>query len=78
MQSTTPMTLSQPEPTYTLAPEVENLDPEQRRALDAVTGYLSGRVGGAIVVRVVTTEQHHVFELETSLGPVLVLERNRP
>jgi hypothetical protein len=72
------MTLSQPEPIYTLSPEIDELDPEQHRALDAVTGYLAGRVGGAIVVRVVTTEEHHVFELETSLGPVLILERNQP
>jgi hypothetical protein len=69
------MSFSQPEPSYSLAPEVQALDPDQRRALDAVTGYLSQRVDGAIVVRVVTTGDHHVFELETSLGPVLVLER---
>jgi hypothetical protein len=72
------MPLSQPEPIYTLSPEIEGLDPDQRRALDAVTGYLAGRVPGAIVVRVVTTEEHHVFELETSLGPILLLERHHP
>ena len=64
-----------PEPAYELSPDLGALSDDQRRALNAVGDYLDGRVGEATVVRVVTTDEHHVFELETALGPLLVLER---
>jgi hypothetical protein len=64
-----------PLPTYTLAPGVPELGPAQQDALEAALGGLLGRVHGVVVTAVGTTLSHHVIELMTSAGMLLVLER---
>ena len=64
-----------PLPTYTLAPDLEPLDGGQQRALEAALGGLTGRLHGVVVTACGTTLSHHVIELMTSAGTLLVLER---
>lgn len=69
------MLVPAPLPPYTLAPGVSPLDEGQRAALEACLAALTGRVGGVVVTAVGTTATHHVIELMTSAGAILVLER---
>jgi hypothetical protein len=64
-----------PLPSYTLSPDLEPLRGGQQRALEAALGGLMGRVHGVVVTAVGTTLSHHVIELMTSSGTLLVLER---
>jgi hypothetical protein len=64
-----------PLPSYTLSPDLEPLRNGQQRALEAALGGLMGRVHGVVVTAVGTTLSHHVIELMTSAGTLLVLER---
>jgi hypothetical protein len=64
-----------PLPTYTLAPGLPDLRTGQQHALEAALGGLTGRVHGVVVTAVGTTLSHHVIELMTSVGTLLVLER---
>jgi hypothetical protein len=64
-----------PLPTYTLAPGIPDLGPGQQHALEAALGGLMGRFHGVVVTAVGTTLSHHVIELVTSAGTLLVLER---
>jgi hypothetical protein len=64
-----------PLPTYTLAPGLPALGAGQQHALEAALGGLTGRVHGVVVTAVGTTLSHHVIELMTSAGTLLVLER---
>lgn len=70
-----PVLVPIPLPTYTLAPDLEALDGGQQRALEAALGGLSGRLHGVVVTAAGTTLSHHVIELMTSAGTLLVLER---
>lgn len=69
------MIVPPPTPTYTLAPDVGPLLPGQQAALDACLTALVGRVNGVLVVSAGTSESHHVIELLTPAGTLLVLER---
>jgi hypothetical protein len=67
-----------PLPAYTLAPGVGPLDGLQQAALEACLVALTGRLGGVVVTAAGTNRTHHVIELVTSAGTLLVLERVRP
>ena len=69
------MLVPPPLPAYTHAPDVEDLTPAQRRALECCLRSLSGRVPGVMVTSARRTTTHEVLELETALGRVIVLER---
>lgn len=69
------MLIPAPPPAYTLAPGVGPLDRGQQRALDACLAALTGRHGAVVVTGVGTTLSHHVIELVTATGSMLVLER---
>ena len=69
------MLIPPPLPTYTLAPGLPDLRTGQQHALEAALGGLTGRVHGVVVTAVGTTLSHHVIELMTSAGTLLVLER---
>jgi hypothetical protein len=64
-----------PPPTYTLAPGLGPLDRGQQAALDACLSALTGRLTGVVVTAAGTTLSHHVIELATPAGTLLVLER---
>jgi hypothetical protein len=64
-----------PPPAYTLAPGVGPLEPGQQVALEACLGALTGRLAGVVVTAAGTTLSHHVIELLTPAGALLVLER---
>lgn len=69
------MLIPPPLPTYTLAPGLPDLRTGQQHALEAALGGLTGRLHGVVVTAVGTTLSHHVIELMTSAGTLLVLER---
>ncbi len=69
------MLVPAPLPAYTLAPGVGPLDAGQQDALDGCLAALIGRVSGVVVTAAGTTLTHHVIELMTSAGALLVLER---
>jgi hypothetical protein len=64
-----------PHPSYTLAPGLPPLGPGQQAALQACLAALTGRVGGVLVTAAGTNATHHVIELMTASGTLLVLER---
>ncbi len=70
-----PVLIPPPLPTYTLAPGLPDLGAGQQSALEAALGGLIGRFQGVVVTAVGTTLSHHVIELMTSAGTLLVLER---
>jgi len=67
--------MPQVSPHYSLAPDIGYLQPEQLSLLETMAGYFARREENFTVVRALTTDDHHVFELKTSLGTVLMLER---
>ena len=69
------MLIPPPPPAYTLAPGMEPLRPGQQEALDACLSGLTGRHTGVLVTAAGTTLSHHVIELMTPAGALLVLER---
>ena len=69
------MLIPAPLPTYTLAPGLPELRTGQQHALEAALGGLTGRVHGVVVTAVGTTLSHHVIELMTAAGTLLVRER---
>jgi hypothetical protein len=71
-----PMPTSHSHAGYATSPDLGQLADDQRRTLDAFMDYLGTRVPDPVVVRAVRTDEHHVFELETGAGPMLVLERH--
>lgn len=72
------MLVPAPPPSYTLAPGMRPLRPGQQAALDACLSALTGRISGVVVTAAGTTLGHHVIELATSAGTMLVLERVGP
>ena len=69
------MLVPAPPPAYTLAPGVGPLDEGQQIALDACLAALTGRLSAVVVTAAGTTISHHVIELMTAAGSMLVLER---
>jgi hypothetical protein len=64
-----------PTPAYTLAPDLAPLEPGQQAVLDACLSALTGRLDGVLVTAAGTSGTHHVIELLTPAGTLLVLER---
>jgi hypothetical protein len=64
-----------PPPTYTLSPHLATLTPAQQAVLDACLDALTGRLSGVVVTAAGTTPTHHVLQLATHGGPLLVTER---
>jgi hypothetical protein len=64
-----------PLPAYTLAPGLRPLGPGQQRALETCLSALTGRLQGVVVTAAGTTLSHHVLELMTPAGTMMVLER---
>jgi hypothetical protein len=64
-----------PPPTYTLSPFLAPLEPGQQAVLDACLDALTGRLSGVVVTAAGTTPTHHVIQLATNAGPLLVTER---
>jgi hypothetical protein len=64
-----------PLPAYTLAPDLPELQPGEQRALEACLDALTGRLSGVVVTAAGTTLSHHVIELATPAGTLLVMER---
>jgi hypothetical protein len=64
-----------PLPAYTLAPDMAPLRPGQQSALENCLQALTGRLTGVVVTAAGTTLSHHVIELLTPAGTLLVLER---
>ena len=69
------MLVPSPPPTYTLSPHLAALDPAQQAMLDACLDALTGRLSGVVVTAAGTTLTHHVIQLATHAGPLLVTER---
>ena len=69
------MLIPAPPPTHTLSPHLAPLDPAQQAVLDACLDAFTGRLCGVVVTAVGTTATHHVLQLATHAGPVLVTER---
>lgn len=67
-----------PAPAYTLAPALPALRDGERRALETCLVALTGRVTSVVVTGAGTTLGHHVLELATPAGSMLVLERIAP
>lgn len=69
------MLVPPPLPAYTLAPDLPELRPGEQRALEACLSALTGRLSGVVVTAAGTTLSHHVIELATPAGTLLVMER---
>lgn len=72
------MIVPPPPPAFTLAPDVAPLEPGQQAALDACLSAITGQLNGVLVTAAETTGSHHVIELLTPVGTLLVLERIDP
>ena len=64
-----------PVPTYTLAPMLPELAAGEQAALEACLDALTGHAASVLVTGVGTTMGHHMIELATPAGSLLVLER---
>ena len=72
------MIVPPPQPVYTLAPDMDEIEGDQRALLDRCLSSLTGLADGLIVTRIGRTHDHHVVEIETAHGPLLLLERRSP
>lgn len=72
------MIVPPPPPVYTLAPDMDEIDGHERALLDRCLASLTGLADGLLVTRIGRTQDHHVVEVETTHGPLLLLERRRP
>ena len=68
------MIVPPPPPTYALAPGIPPLTPGQQEALESCLAALTGRVGAVLVVGAETRGAHHVVEVATAAGTLLVVE----
>jgi hypothetical protein len=64
-----------PPPAYTLSPDVGSLTAGQQAALEACLAGFTGRLTGVVVTAAATTLSHHMIELATPAGSLLVMER---
>ena len=69
------MIVPPPPPAYTLSPDVPALTAGQQAALEACLSGLTGRLAGVVVTAAGTTLSHHMIELATPAGTLLILER---
>ena len=69
------MIVPPPPPAYTLSPDVAPLTAGQQAALEACLAGFTGRLSGVVVTAAATTLSHHVIELATPAGSLLVMER---
>ncbi len=69
------MLVPSPLPAYTLAPDVAPLTAGQQSALEACLAGFTGRLTGVVVTAAATTLSHHMIELATPAGSLLVMER---
>lgn len=72
------MIVPSPLPVFTLCPTLENIDSETLAAIERCVRSLSGYVETALVTSLGWTDRHVVIELETPLGPMLMLELFAP
>lgn len=70
-----PVLVPSPLPTYTLAPGMAPLPAGQQAALEGCLATLTGRLSGVLVTAARTTASHHLIELHTPAGTLLVVER---
>ena len=64
-----------PLPRYSLAPDVPSLETAPRAAVERCLRSVVGLAGAALVMDVTTTAEHHVIDLQTEAGRLLLLER---
>ena len=64
-----------PRPAYTLSPDVAALTTGQQAALEACLSGFTGRLTGVVVTAAATTLSHHMIELATPAGSLLIMER---
>lgn len=69
------MLVPSPLPAYTLSPDVPRLTAGQQAALEACLSGLTGKLTGVVVTAAGTTLSHHMVELATPAGSLLILER---
>lgn len=69
------MLVPAPPPTYTLAPGMSPLSAGQQAALEACLSALTGRLSAVLVTTACTTGSHHLIELHTPAGTLMVMER---
>lgn len=72
------MIIPTPLPAFTLSPTLEDLDDTTLAAIERCVHSLSGYVETALVTSLGWTDRHVVIELETSIGPMLMLELVAP
>ncbi len=70
------MIIPTPVPVYTLSPALDDIDRDTLTAIERCVASLSGYVDHVLVTSLGWTERHVVIELETPLGPMLMLELN--
>lgn len=71
-----PVIIPTPVPVYTLCPTLEDVDRDTMLAIERCVASLAGYVDSALVTSLGWTDRHVVIELETPLGPMLMLELN--
>ena len=69
------MLVPSPPPAYTLSPDVPALTSGQQAALEACLTGFTGKFTGVVVTAAGTTLSHHMIELATPAGSLLILER---
>ena len=69
------MIVPPPPPAYTLSPDVPDLTAGQQAALEACLSGFTGRLSGVVVTAAGTTLNHHMIELATTAGSLLIMER---
>jgi hypothetical protein len=69
-----PVLVPTPIPVYTLDPSLDGLDADTLAAVERCVASLAGHVPSVIVAAVAWTDRHLVVELDTPLGPMLMLE----
>ncbi len=72
------MLVPTPIPVYTLSPALDDLDAETLATIERCVASLAGHVASAVVTSIAWTERHLVVELETTMGPMLLLEGLNP
>lgn len=68
------MIVPTPIPVYTLSPLLEDMDLQTLVAVERCIASLTGHVGAVLVTGVGWTERHIVIELESMMGPMVLME----
>lgn len=71
------MIIPTPIPVFTLSPALDDIDRDTLGAIERCVASLAGYVDTVLVTSLGWTERHVVIELETPLGPMLMLELNQ-